>query len=256
MPYVSEHPHDPHDHTAGNSLSRRAVIGKGLVAGTAIIAATALGARGAAATALGGGADDGSDLATTTAALNLRSGAGPQYRVITVMPRGATITLQRVISNDYHYVSYKGRLGWAHRDYIIAQPWSPPPDPVITGRAKTLYAVNLRSGPSTGHQVLRVLPAGSTVDTSSQLHNGFRYVVHQGLAGWIADQYLYWPFDGAETFTTTARLNLRERPSASARVLLIMPEGATVYAGSGTAPGFRQVTYKGTTGWAATAYLN
>ena len=252
MSYVSEHPHDPHDRVDESSLSRRAVIGKGLVAGTAILAATALGARGA--TANDAGAED--TLATTTAALNLRSGAGPQYRVITVMPKGATITLQRVISNDFHYVSYKGQLGWAHRDYIIAQPWSPPPDPVITGRARTLYAVNLRSGPSTGHKVLRVLQAGSTVETSSQLHNGFRYVIHQGLAGWVADQYLYWPFDGAETFTTTARLNLRERPSTSARVLLIMPGGATVYAGSGTAPGFRQVTYKGVTGWAATAYLN
>ncbi|MBA2247051.1 MAG: SH3 domain-containing protein [Chloroflexia bacterium] len=251
MPYVSEHPHDSHDQSANGSLSRRAVIGKGLVASAAIIAATA-GARGV--TANDAGAED--NLAATTAALNLRAGAGPEFRVITVMPKGATITLQRVISNDYHYVSYKGQLGWAHRDYVVARPYSPPPDPVITGRAKTLYAVNLRSGPSTGHRVLRVLPAGSTVDTSSQLHNGFRYVVHQGLAGWIADQYLYWPFDGVETFTTTARLNLRERPSTSARVLTIMPEGATVYGGSGTAPGFRQVTYKGTTGWAATAYLN
>jgi len=253
VPYVSEHiERHADDRATDNFLSRRAVIGKGLVAGAVVIAATAVGARGA--TANDTGAED--TLAMTTAALNLRSGAGPNYRVITVMPKGATITLQRVISNDYHYVSYKGQLGWAHRDYVIARPYSPPPDPVITGRAKTLYTVNLRSGPSTGHRVLRVLTAGSTVDTSSQLHNGFRYVVHQGLAGWIADQFLYWPWDGGETFTTTARLNLRAQPNTSARVLLIMPQGSTVQANAGTTPGFRQVTFKGTTGWAATAYLN
>jgi uncharacterized protein YraI len=42
----------------------------------------------------------------------------------------------------------------------------------------------------------------------------------------------------------------------SAKVLLVIPSGATVQAGTQTSGQFRQVTYKGMTGWAATAYLN
>ena len=260
MPYASEHTPHPHEqrieqHAAGSPLSRRAVLGKGLTAGAAALI------TGAAVRLSSAGAQDGisehhtSEAYVTTAPLNLRTGAGSTYRVILVMPKGARITLNQRYQNGYYSVTYKGQLGWAHKDYI-ARAGTIPTDPVITGRARTLNAVNLRSGPSTGNQALRVVPAGSWVDTSGTVRNGFRYVVHQDLAGWIADQYLSWPSDGGETFTTTARLNLRAQPSTSAKVLLIMPEGSTVQAGSGTAPGFRQVTFKGTTGWASTNYLN
>ncbi len=131
-------------------------------------------------------------------------------------------------------------------------------DPVIVGTAATTAYVNLRSGPSTRHQVLRVVASGAAVQISNTVQNGYRYVIHNGLAGWIADQYLSsgGSQPSGETFTTTSALNLRAEPSTSAKVLLVMPSGAVVKALSGTAAGWRQVSYNGTTGWAATAYLN
>ena len=130
---------------------------------------------------------------------------------------------------------------------------------MIVGTAYTTASVNLRSGPSTSNTVLRVVAKGAAVQASNTVQNGFRYVIHNGLAGWIADQYLTWSPAGnptGETFTATANLNLRAEPNSGAQVKLVIPSGATVKALAGVADGWREVSYNGTSGWAATAYLN
>lgn len=252
MQSTSQPAHDSSDpHRAGSSVSRRAVPVKSLAAGAALVAGTSvLGTAGAQDVST---ANHTSEPYVTTTALNLRTGPGTGYRVILVMPKGATLMLNQRYENGYYSVTYKGQLGWAHHDYIVKAGSSP--DPVVIGSARTTSAVNLRSGPSTANSVLRVVAAGATVQISDTVRSGFRYVTHNGLAGWIADQYLS-RSSGGETLTTTAALNLRAEPSLSARVLLVIPSGATVQAGTQGSGQFRQVTYRGTTGWAATAYLN
>jgi len=230
-------------------------VGRGLATGVALVAGTAILGT---ASAHDGSAED--TLVVTTAALNLRTGPGTGYRIILVMPKGAQLTLQRRYQNGFDYASYKGRLGWASRAYLVPATGGYPTDPVIIGSARTTSAVNLRSGPSTSNQVLRVVPSGATVQISGTVRSGFRYVTHNGLAGWIADQYLSTvPGDGPydpNFATTTAALNLRAEPSRSARVLLVMPSGARVRLLEGGSGQFRQVSYNGTVGWAAYAYLN
>lgn len=194
---------------------------------------------------------------TVTTDANFRSGPSTSHSIISVIPQGATFTLNAQEQNNFYSVNYKGTNGWVYAPLIVPA-GSTGPDPVIIGTARTTAYVNLRSGPSTSNTVLRVVASGVTVQISDTVKNGFRYVIHDGLAGWIADQYLSQGGSqpGGETFTTTAYLNLRAEPSTSAKVLLVMPSGAVVQALSGTAPGWRQVSYKGTTGWASTNYLN
>lgn len=58
------------------------------------------------------------------------------------------------------------------------------------------------------------------------------------------------------TFSTTARLNLRESPSTDAKVLLTMPNGAQVTAlDAAPQAGFYHVKYNDQTGWAYGQYL-
>lgn len=198
-------------------------------------------------------------LYTVSTHSNFRSGPGTNHSVISVIAPGATFALNGKEQNSFYGVNYKGTIGWVYAPLVVAA-GSSTPDPVMVGEARTSTAVNLRSGPSTSHQVLRVVSSGAAIQVSNTVQNGFRYVVHQGLAGWMADQYITWstgPGTGTgTTFTTTANLNLRAEPSTSAKILLVMPSGATVTASDGGSNGFRKVTYKGTTGWAATAYLN
>lgn len=55
---------------------------------------------------------------------------------------------------------------------------------------------------------------------------------------------------------TTADLNLRQRPSRSADVLVVIPRGARVQsAAAAPRAGWYGITYDGTTGWVDGAYL-
>lgn len=201
---------------------------------------------------------------TTTAAgyfrtavdLRLRTGPGTRRRIILVMPRGSTVKDLGVSRNGFRNVSYKGTAGWASMDFLIVSNGGS--DPILLGEAVTTTTVNFRSGPSTSNQVLRVLSAGTVVTTSDTVQNGFRYVVHNGLAGWVYDEYLKVGEDGPTdgTLTVTTALNLRAEPSTSARVLAVMPEGSRVKPTGEGSNGFAKVVFGTLTGWAYTAYLN
>lgn len=236
-------------------VTRRHVLGKALGFGagalTVAVAGTALTA-GAQEVAP---ANHTSEPYKTTAALNLRTGPSTSHRVILVMPKGATVTLQERYENGFYYVNYKGQLGWAHHDYLVKA--GQPTDPVVIGTRVATTRLNLRSGPSTSNQILDVVDKGATVSITDQVRNGYRYVIqHSGPAGWVIDSGLGTGGPpGGDTRTTTARLNLRAEPSTRARVLLVMPAGATVQATHVAANGFLQVSYKGTSGWASLDYL-
>jgi len=197
----------------------------------------------------------------TTAALNLRSGPGTSYQVLTVIPAGGRLLASVTPTNAYREVVYNGLAGWAHQDYLtflIFEPSPSNPGPMV-GTASVTVDLNLRSGPSTSNQVLRVMGAADAVQFSETLSNGYRYVIHDGLAGWAADQYLSFGVPQgpqAEYLTTTADLNLRAGPSTADRVLTVMPSGVSVQVGDQFANGYRLVTYNGVSGWAAVAYLN
>lgn len=230
-------------------MTRRSAIRTFATAGAAIAAVATVGRAAAEHT---------SQKYTVSSNANLRTGPSTGHAVIAVIQKGATFTLNAKAQNNFYGVNYKGTAGWVYAPLIVLA-GSGTPDPVIVGSAKTTASVNLRSGPSSSNQVLRVVPKGATVQASNTYRNGFRYVIHNGLAGWVADQYLAWSPNGnptGETFTTTARLNLRSEPNSGSKVKLVIPSGATVKALSGTANGWREVSYKGTAGWAATAYLN
>lgn len=235
--------------TMSRPMSRRSALRSFAAASLAIAAVTTFGKASAEHT---------SQLYTVTTNSNFRSGPGTNYSIITVISKGATFTLTAQEQNNFYGVNYNGNTGWVYAPLIVAAGASSG-DPVMVGEARTTTAVNLRSGPSTGHTVLRVVSSGAAINVSNTVQNGFRYVVHQGLAGWMADQYIAWgapPPPTGDTFTTTANLNLRAEPSTSARILLVMPYGSPVTGLDGGSGGFRKVSYKGTVGWAATAYLN
>jgi uncharacterized protein YraI len=240
-------------HHATESLDRRQ-FARLLMAGTAAVALTRLSHPGEV------GAQEAAAAATssyrTATDLRLRTGPSTRRRIILVMPKGVTVTNLGAVKNGFAKVSYKGTEGWASLDFLIATYGSQ--DPVLLGSAITTTAVNLRSGPSTSNQVLRVLAAGASVQTSDTVKNGFRYVVHDGLAGWVYDTYLKAGEDSppAGTLVTTTALNLRAEPNTNAKILTVMPEGTKVTpTGKGYA-GFVQVVYGNLTGWAAGAYLN
>ena len=205
------------------------------------------------------GPGDPVGVAKTTAAVNFRSQPSLSASVIAVIPAGTQVSLQSGSSNGFREVGYNGTYGWVYATYLStsSDPGTGDPGPVI-GNAVTTVDLNLRSGPSSGNQVLRVMPQGSTVQITATVQNGFRYVIHNGLPGWAYADYLSQdPGTGqpATYKTTTVDLNLRAEPSTSAKVLAVMPSGSKVRSTDQLANGFRQVVFNGVTGWAWNSYL-
>jgi uncharacterized protein YraI len=60
---------------------------------------------------------------------------------------------------------------------------------------------------------------------------------------------------GGSHYRTTSALNLRAKPSTSAKILLVIPDGAVVEDLGTAQNGFSNVKYQGTAGWAYTDYL-
>jgi uncharacterized protein YraI len=129
------------------------------------------------------------------------------------------------------------------------------------GDATTTSDLNLRSGPSTADDVLRVMPPGAAVTIDGEPENGFYPVTYQGTSGWAYGGYLDLGDDGepapaiGEAGVTSA-LNLRAGPSTRDDVLAVMPEGAIVEITGDPENGFYPVRYDGENGWAFGDYLD
>jgi uncharacterized protein YraI len=232
------------DALLGRRLSRRGVLG--LIAGAGAAAASGLVISDAAA-------NTGVKY-TTTAALNLRSKPNTSSSIIRVVPKGAVvIDYDGELVNGYRSVDYNGSVGWVLNSFLV-KGTVPPPTPVIIGGARTTAAVNFRKGPGISFAVIKVAAAGVWVDITATVENGYRYVVLNGVAGWIFDAYLGGADEGA--FITTAAVNLRTGASTSHAIKLVIPKGATVVDyDDEIVNGYRHVDYKGTTGWVSNAFL-
>lgn len=120
--------------------------------------------------------------ATTTEALNLRSGPALTAAVQTVLARGTTVTITGS-SGAWRSVTAGSRSGWVHGDYLTA---SATPQPVTKS---TTDAVNLRSAPSLTAGVQTVVPRGTRVTVTGS--NGvWQQVSVGGRTGWMHGDWL------------------------------------------------------------------
>jgi uncharacterized protein YraI len=131
--------------------------------------------------------------------------------------------------------------------------------------------LNLRQEPGVDAAILRVVPAGSTMQqTSGEETNGYIPVTYDRVPGWVVASGLEGAStnsgsSGTDTGTavggtgataddqrvTLAPLVLRDGPSIDDGVILAMPEGSAVtLTGAGDENGYVTVDYNGTTGWA------
>jgi uncharacterized protein YraI len=253
---------DSHDIEGANHsgfsgpLSRRQLLGRGGKAGAALLALALVGK-----TALDAEPAGAAGFYSTGAALNLRTGPGTNYGIILVVPKGAVVTDLGAFQNNYRKVSYQGSAGWVIMDYLIVSDGSGNESPDFVSGMRVVSAANFRSGPSTSNSVFRVLPAGTVVQASLQTTSGFRYVSHNGQAGWIFDDLLAAIPDGENpgSLATTDYVNLRAQPSLSAKVLIVLPPHQLVTPTGKSQNGFEQVTLSTPsgpiTGWVHGNYL-
>jgi len=215
---------------------------------------------------------------TATANVNLRSGPGTNYAVITVIPEGASVETTGAVRSGFSPVTYNGRSGFASADYLSSSGGGGTvgSDGPTGTRYVTGGALNFRSGPSTADSVIGVLPNGAAVQLTGRQANGFAAVTYNGRSGWAFLQYLSTSggtsgggtSGGSDSGSVAVgdsvtgravvdgRLNLRRGPGTSYAVISVMPSGASVELMGSAQGGFYPVRYNGTKGWASADYLS
>ncbi len=136
--------------------------------------------------------------AYTTAGLNLRSGPSTSNGIRLVIPRGAKVDVMGSAQGGFTPVRYSGTKGWASSSYLTGSApggstSNPGSNSGSTTVIETLVAtanVNMRTGPGTSFQVLRVVTRGAEVGVTGSAQGGFLPVKVGGQTGFISASYL------------------------------------------------------------------
>ena len=121
-----------------------------------------------------------------TTNLNLRSGPGMSYPVITTLDEGDIIVILECTDSEWYKINFHGVVGYVAvaylRDVLIAENFS------AIGRI-TGDQVNIRSRPATSGEYLATYPKDTEM-TVIGINTGWYKVVHEGHTGYIRSDYM------------------------------------------------------------------
>lgn len=184
------------------------------------------------------------------------------------------------ISSGWYKVTYNGKTGYIHPDYITLASSSSsstgttiaPANTVTSttgtaGTVKCSTSVNLRSEASTSSSILAELKNGTKITVVSTA-NGWCKVTYSGKTGYIKQDYVSTTGSAsnttnnntsastgtAATVKCSSTVNFRSAASTSSTVLGELKNGTAVTVLS-TSNGWSKVTYAGKTGYISADYL-
>ena len=136
--------------------------------------------------------------ATVTAtSLNVRSGAGTSYSVITKLPKGTVVDVLESASNGWKKVkTSNGTTGWVSGSYLttgVVEYTSTDNSTSQTSYKATVNtdSLNMRKGAGTSYSVITKLSNGTVVDVLESASNGWKKIkTSNGTIGWVSGSYL------------------------------------------------------------------
>ena len=147
----------------------------------------------------GGSTSTNTTKATVTAdSLNVRSGAGTNYSVITKISKGTVVDVLESNSNGWKKIkTSNGTTGWVSGSYLTSGSTSTGGS---TGgsTSQTSYkatvtadSLNVRSGAGTSYSIVTKLSKGTVVDVIESNSNGWKKIkTSGGTTGWVSGSYL------------------------------------------------------------------
>lgn len=136
--------------------------------------------------------------ATVTAtSLNVRSGAGTSYSVITKLPKGTVVDVLESASNGWKKIKTSGgTTGWVSGEYLTTG--SAGNSSTNNSTSQTSYkatvntdSLNMRKGAGTSYSVITKLSNGTVVDVLESVSNGWKKIkTSNGTIGWVSGSYL------------------------------------------------------------------
>lgn len=122
----------------------------------------------------------------TTANLNVRSGRGTNYKVLTTIPKNKEITVTD-ISKGWGKVTYNSKTGYCSMQYLklVSSSSSSNTHKVSTGGTN----LNLRTSRSTSSKILLSIPNGTSLKVTD-IKNGWGKTTYKSKTGYVATKYL------------------------------------------------------------------
>ena len=205
---------------------------------------------------------------TAKTALNVRSGPSANDRVIHILAAGERIDVRGEAQDGWVPVIWNGQDGWVASQYLTlnsqttpettpeTEAPSDPETPAGGSTAFTTSALNLRTGPGTSHQVVRVLPINTQVALTGVTQDGFSQVKDGSQLYWVSTAYLSSNAATTSTAYTTTAVNLRTGPSTDYRIIRVLSVNTEVSLTGVTQDGFSQVKDGDQLYWVSTIYLS
>lgn len=207
---------------------------------------------------------------TSTTDVNVRSGAGNSYSVLTVMKSGTT-TASLGKSGNWTKVSVNGKTGYVYSKYLTTSgnnSSTTPSNNTSQNVSKTVYisasSLNVRSGAGTSYNVIGNLKKGNSASVVAST-NGWYKIKYGSGYGYISSKYTtssapttnttnVAPTTSAnKTVYTTTSLNVRSGASTSYSVVGVLGSGK-VASVVGTSGSWYKIKYGSGYGYISSKY--
>jgi uncharacterized protein YraI/peptidoglycan/xylan/chitin deacetylase (PgdA/CDA1 family) len=225
--------------------------------------------------------------AMTSSYLNLRSAPATTSSILMIVPPEVALTVSGEMSGGYFPVVYGENAGWVSTELVQVDMHAEPAAAASfdenkllpEGMATLVESVNLRTGPGTEHDALRVIDAGTEVEATGEFDGAYEKVRLGEEEGWVRSVYVD---RGPEpkgdelrqaeimaaavaaghplvapgmAMVADAEIVLRAEPSASSQKVEVVPINSSLTLTGNQADGFLEAQYGSKTGWAAAGYL-
>ena len=203
--------------------------------------------------------------ATTTDPVNLRSGPGTSYSVVTTLAQGTTVTVTDTSNSKWYAVKTSGgNTGYISVEYLkLAASEN-------LGTATTTDVLNLRKGAGTSYGIVTTLTEGHKGDDprKRRAKAGTKVKTSSNKTGYVSVEYLKVDSSNSEigntsepeknlgTATTTDVLNLRKGAGTSYGIVTTLAKGTKVTILEKTSKTWYKVkTSSNKTGYVSVEYL-
>ncbi|HEX2281107.1 MAG TPA: CAP domain-containing protein, partial [Thermomicrobiales bacterium] len=132
------------------------------------------------------------DGAISASDVNLRTGPGAEYDVVSTLPPDTAMTVTGGEVNAFIPVKVDGMFGWVATDWVErgALTLEQTASPSQAGTATALQAVELRDAPADGATMMGTIPSVAVVTLTGEAQDGFLRVVYDGQEGWANAAFL------------------------------------------------------------------
>ena len=197
--------------------------------------------------------------ATTTTAVNFRTGAGTNYGIISTLPAGTHVVVSSQSSGGWATVVYNGTVGYISSDYLKRA--NDMDASFGTGTIDGSY-VRMRSGASTSSSILGTYNSGTTM-TVTGVSGAWYKVSYNGTAGYVHSDYVSLSgvtSNGGSTGSSNGSVKgsdvrMRSGPGTNYSILGTYQNGTPLTV-TGTENGWSKVTIGGTSGYIRSDYVS